>query len=145
MAATGARNLLGATHSARRARRNKVFRIMNHRIIASSAVFVLALCACTTTGGPANPIEARWVGQSAGKFFALHSPPVSDASAGANTVYSWRGGYRKIKTQDGRMANVSCSAQITVDRDYVIRNIRITSDRPGARGASYCAELLAGD
>lgn len=118
---------------------------MNRRIIASSAIFAIALCACTTTGGQTDPIKARWAGQSAGKFFARYSPPLSDTPAGSSTLYTWRGGYQKIRTQDGRTINASCSAQITVDQSYTIRNIRITSDRPGASGPSYCEELLTGE
>ncbi|HEV7436541.1 MAG TPA: hypothetical protein VGO22_16995 [Pseudorhizobium sp.] len=117
---------------------------MNLRIIQATATLAVALSACTTTGMPANPIEARWVGQSAGIFFARYSPPLSDTPAGATTLYNWRGGYQRIKLQNGRTANVSCAAQLTVDEDYVIRKIRITADRQGANGPSYCEELLAG-
>lgn len=116
---------------------------MSLRILASTAVFAFALSACTTTTtGPRSPIEARWVGQSAGAFFARYSPPLSDTAEGASTVYNWRGGYNRIKLQNGRTANVSCAGQITVDDNYVIRKIRITADRPGANGPSYCEELL---
>ena len=115
---------------------------MNRRIITSTAIFAILLSACTTTGTPANPIEARWVGQSAGKFFARYSPPLSDTQAGSTTLYNWRGGYKRIKQQNGRSASVSCAAQITVDAAYNIRDIRITADRPGANGPSYCEELL---
>ena len=115
---------------------------MNRRIIASTAVIAIMLSACTTTRAPANPIEARWLGQSAGKFFARYSPPLSDMATGSTTLYNWRGGYQRIKLQNGRTANVSCAAQITVDADYNIRAIRITADRQGATGPSYCQELL---
>ncbi|MGW9231374.1 hypothetical protein ACWGPT_10960 [Pseudorhizobium sp. NPDC055634] len=115
---------------------------MNRRIIASTAVIAIVLSACTTTRAPANPIEARWLGQSAGKFFARYSPPLSDTATGSTTLYNWRGGYQRIKLQNGRTANVSCAAQITVDADYNIRAIRITADRQGATGPSYCQELL---
>lgn len=118
---------------------------MNLRIIATTAILAAVLTACTTTSGPANPIEARWVGQSAGKFFAAYSPPLSDTPAGSDTLYNWRGGYNRIKLQNGRTANVSCAAQLTVDADYTIRKIRITSDRHGARGPSYCEELLTAE
>ncbi|MCJ8517453.1 hypothetical protein ABID21_000216 [Pseudorhizobium tarimense] len=115
---------------------------MSLRTIASTAAFAVLLSACTTTSAPSNPIEARWVGQSAGAFFARYSPPMSDTPAGSTTLYNWRGGYQRIKLQNGRTANVSCAAQITVDEDYVIRKIRITADRQGAKGQSYCEELL---
>jgi hypothetical protein len=115
---------------------------MSRRIVASAALFAIALSACTTTGAPANPIEARWVGQSAGKFFAKYSPPISDTPSGSVTLYNWRGGYKRIKQQNGRTASVSCAAQLTVDANYNIRDIRITADRAGANGPSYCEELL---
>tara|TARA_R110002020_G_scaffold8966_5_gene35952 strand:- start:1146 stop:1502 length:357 start_codon:yes stop_codon:yes gene_type:complete len=118
---------------------------MSLRIIASTAVFAIALSACTTTSAPATPIEARWVGQSAGKYFAAYGPPISDTPVGATTLYNWRGGYNRIKLANGRTANVSCAAQLTVDADYAIRDIRITADRQGATGPSYCEELLTAE
>ncbi|WP_105382062.1 hypothetical protein [Neorhizobium alkalisoli] len=117
---------------------------MSRRVIASTALFALALSACTTAGVASNPIEARWVGRSAGEFFAKYSPPISDSQEGSSTIYNWRGGYNRIKLQNGRSASVSCSAKITVGSDYTIRDLTIVSDRPGANGPSYCAELLAG-
>ncbi len=66
------------------------------------AAFAIALSACTTsTGGSApsftqkSPVETRWVGQSAGIFFAKFGPPLSDTETGSSTVYNWRGGYKK--------------------------------------------------
>lgn len=117
---------------------------MSRRIIASTALFTLTLSACTTTGVASNPIESRWVGHSAGEFFAKFSPPLSDSQDGSSTVYNWRGGYQRIKLQNGRTASVSCTARITVSESYTIRDIMIVSDRPGAGGPSYCTELLAG-
>ncbi len=115
---------------------------MNRRVIASTALFALGLTACTTAGVGASPIEARWVGHSAGEFFAKYSPPLSDSADGSSTVYNWRGGYNRIKLQNGSTASVSCSAKITVSDNYTIRSISIVSDRPGATGPSYCTELL---
>ncbi|MGK6317793.1 hypothetical protein [Neorhizobium sp. DT-125] len=121
---------------------------MSRRVLASPTLFTpallaLALSACTTVGIASNPIEARWVGRSAGEFFAKFSPPLSDSSEGSSTVYNWRGGYNRIKQQNGRTARVSCSAKITVSENYVIRDVAIVSDPPGANGPSYCTELLA--
>ncbi|MDR6815466.1 hypothetical protein J2X76_000620 [Neorhizobium sp. 2083] len=115
---------------------------MSRRAIASTALFALALSACTTVSVASNPIESRWVGHSAGEFFAKFSPPISDTDDGSTTIYNWRGGYKRIKLQDGRTASVSCTAKITVSSSYVIRDITIVSDRPGATGPSYCTELL---
>ncbi|MGE7368463.1 hypothetical protein ACQKKX_05250 [Neorhizobium sp. NPDC001467] len=116
---------------------------MNIRLAALAAVAV-ALSACNTvTPLKADPIKARWVGQSAGKFFAAYSPPYSDSPSGSLTVYNWRGGYQRIKTESGKSTSVSCAATITVSSDYTIRDIRIVADRPGAKGPSYCEELLA--
>ena len=115
---------------------------MYHRAIASIGLFTLALSACTTMDAATNPIQARWVGHSAGEFFAKFSPPISDSQDGSSTIYNWRGGYNRIKLQNGRTVSVSCSAKITVSGDYTIRNITIVSDRSGANGTSYCTELL---
>lgn len=115
---------------------------MNHRLAALAAVAV-ALSACTTAGPlKSDPIKARWVGQSAGKFFAAYSPPISDAPSGSSTIYNWRGGYKRIKTVNGTNSSVSCSATLTVASDYTIRDIHIVADRPGSTGPSYCEELL---
>lgn len=116
---------------------------MSRRLIASTTICLLALTSCTTVSVSADPISKRWVGRSAGEFFAKYSPPLSDVDAGSSTVYNWRGGYKRIKQQNGRSASVSCSAKLTVSDTYQIRDITITSDRPGANGPSYCEELLA--
>lgn len=117
---------------------------MSRRVIASVALFALGLTACTTAGISSSPAASYWVGRSAGEFFAKFSPPISDTTEGSSTVYNWRGGYNRIKLQNGSTASVSCSAKITVSDSYVIRSISIVSDRPGANGPSYCAELLGG-
>ncbi|MCO5731005.1 hypothetical protein [Rhizobium sp. SSA_523] len=117
---------------------------MNYRLIALAATVGL-VSGCTTTGPASNPIETRWIGKSAGSFFARYAPPFSDARNGSETVYNWRGGYNRIKTKDGRSLRVSCAAQITTDADYRIRSIRVVTDRPGATGPSYCEELLTAE
>ena len=110
---------------------------MSRRVIASTALFALALSACTTVSVASNPIESRWVGRSAGEFFAKFSPPISDTDDGSTTIYNWRGGYNRIKQQgSNRSVSVSCTAKITVSSSYVIRDITIVSDRPGANGPS---------
>ncbi|MDP9835631.1 hypothetical protein J2T09_000372 [Neorhizobium huautlense] len=116
---------------------------MNTRLAALAAVAV-ALSACTTASPlQLDPISARWVGQSAGKFFAAYGPQYSDVASGSSTVYNWRGGYKRIKMENGKSASVSCAATLTVSSDYNIRSIRIVADRPGSKGPSYCQELLA--
>lgn len=115
---------------------------MNRRVILSTALFAFALSACSTVSVTSSPIASRWVGHSAGEFFAKYSPPVSDSTSGSTTIYNWRGGYNRIKLQNGNSSRVSCTAKITVSEDYVIRDITIVSDRPGANGPSYCTELL---
>ncbi|MDE1156195.1 MAG: hypothetical protein PW735_10765 [Acidobacteriaceae bacterium] len=119
---------------------------MSRRLIASTTVFALtaALASCTTVSLADNPINKRWVGHSAGEFFAKYNPPLDDTASGSSTIFNWRGGYKRIKLQTGANASVSCSAKITVSDAYVIRDITITADRPGATGPSYCEELLAG-
>lgn len=131
---------------------------MNIRAITMAGL-CLALAACTTTGEAGNDIEARWNGQQAGGFFAKFGPPISDAAEGNNTIYTWRGGYQNRmvpavyeETADGkkgklktpaRRQNVSCSVSLRVSSDYVIRSVRIISDRPGiAPGKTYCEEFL---
>lgn len=129
------------------------------------AGLAIVLSACTTTptstsgGSTTNAVEARWKGQSAGKFFAQFGPPVSDTEEGSTTVYNWRGGYKTERVAakyatgtDGkrgalispaRTLYLSCSVQLTASSDYTIRSIRTVSDRPGVNGPSYCAEFLA--
>ena len=132
------------------------------------AAFAIALSACTTsTGGSTpsftqkSPVETRWVGQSAGVFFAKFGPPQSDTETGSSTVYNWRGGYRKAtiparfeEGKDGkkgrqispaRTASLSCTVQLVVSSNYTITSVRTVSDRPGINGPSYCAEFLAAD
>ncbi len=118
--------------------------IMNTRLIALAAMAGL-VSGCTTTGPASNPIETRWNGKSAGSFFARYAPPYSDSRTGSETVYNWRGGFNRIKTKDGRTMSVSCSAQIVTGEDYRIRSIRVTADRSGAKGPSYCEELLTAE
>jgi hypothetical protein len=122
----------------------------------SAAGLMLALAGCNTIPMPSmassNPVSARWVGQSAGRFFASYGPPISDHDAGGGRVYNWRGGYKTVKisgedAKKGRAAggklHLSCKADITTSSDYVIRSIEILGDMPGTTGSSYCAELLA--
>lgn len=128
-------------------------------ILAGSA---LALTSCTTTSiAPKNPVETRWVGQSAGSFFAKFGPPVSDTAAGSQTLYTWKGGYKNTrvpaqfaKSEDGKRGKqtapaktvyLSCGIQLTTDSDYTIKRVAITRDRPGVAGPSYCAEFLGGE
>lgn len=128
------------------------------------AGLAIALSACTTTTpslSPKNAVETRWVGQSAGVFFAKYGPPLSDVDSGGTTTYNWRGGYKTAKipakfeegkdgkrgrqTSSARTSYLSCTVQITVGSDYKIRSIRTVSDRPGVNGPSYCAEFLGGE
>ncbi|PZM17267.1 hypothetical protein [Rhizobium tubonense] len=127
---------------------------MNFRTI-SAAGLMLALAGCNTISIPSmpasDPVSARWVGQSAGRFFASYGPPISDHDDGGGRVYNWRGGYKTVKVaaddKKGKTAggkvHLSCKADITTSSDYVIRSIHILGDMPGTTGSSYCAELLA--
>ncbi|NRP71305.1 hypothetical protein ILFOPFJJ_02190 [Ensifer psoraleae] len=133
---------------------------MNFRMMTVAGL-VLALAGCTTTSGVAkNAVETRWLGKPAGIFFARFGPPIADVESGDDTVYSWKGGYktRKIpaeyeKTADGKRGKrisaarteyLSCSVQLTVSSDYVIRSIRLVGDRKRANGPSWCEEFLGG-
>lgn len=133
---------------------------MNFRMMTAAGL-LLALAGCTTTTGVArNAVESRWLGQPAGTFFAQFGPPISDVEAGSDTVYSWKGGYktRKVpaeyeKTADGKRGKrisparteyLSCSVQLTVSSDYVIRSIRLVGDRKRPNGPSWCEEFLGG-
>ena len=127
------------------------------------AGLAIALSACTTTPSIAtrNPVETRWVGQSAGVFFAKFGPPLSDVDSGGTTTFTWRGGYKTAKipaqfeegkdgkrgrqTAAARTSYLSCTVQVVVGDDYKIRSVRTISDRPGVNGPSYCAEFLAAE
>ncbi|MDK1488852.1 hypothetical protein QN219_02100 [Sinorhizobium sp. 7-81] len=133
---------------------------MNFRMMTVAGL-VLALAGCTTTSVVArNAVETRWLGKPAGTFFAQFGPPIADVETGDDTVYSWKGGYktRKIpaeyeKAADGKRGKrisaarteyLSCSVQLTVSSDYVIRSIRLVGDRKRANGPSWCEEFLGG-
>lgn len=122
----------------------------------------LALASCTTTSiAPKNPVETRWVGQSAGSFFAQFGPPASDTAQGNQTLYTWKGGYKTTrvaaqyaKGEDGKRGKqiapaktvyLSCGILLTTNEDYTITKVTLTSDRPGVNGPSYCAEFLGGE
>jgi hypothetical protein len=132
---------------------------MNIRM-TSAAALMLALAGCTTIPSipamKADPVADRWVGKSAGGFFAAYGPPISDHDEGGGRVYNWRGGYKTVhvaaRAADGKKGKpaagartlyLSCKADIETDSSYVIRSIHILGDMPGVTGPSYCAELLA--
>ncbi|MBP1882987.1 hypothetical protein [Sinorhizobium mexicanum] len=133
---------------------------MNFRMMTVAGL-ALALAGCTTTSGVArNAVETQWLGKPAGIFFAQFGPPIGDVETGDDTVYSWKGGYktRKIpvqyeKTADGKRGKriaaarteyLSCSVQLTVSSDYVIRAVRLVGDRKRVNGPSWCEEFLGG-
>ncbi|MGV1758376.1 hypothetical protein [Rhizobium sp. P44RR-XXIV] len=128
---------------------------MNIRMTtAAGLLLALAGCSTTTTTTPglsliaSNPVQDRWEGQSAGRFFAAYGPPLTDRDESGNRVYTWRGGYKTITiaTKDGKKGGkryLSCKADIVTNQSYVIRSVRILGDQPGVSGSSYCAELLA--
>jgi hypothetical protein len=133
---------------------------MNFRLMTVAGL-ALALAGCTTTGPARNAVESRWNGQPAGTFFAQFGPPQSDAESGDMTVYSWKGGYKKrtvpaqyAEGKDGKKGKkiasartefLSCSVQLTVSSDYVIRSMHVLGDRKTSTGPSWCDEFLAGD
>jgi hypothetical protein len=126
----------------------------------AAAALAITLAGCTTIPTAADPISSRWVGQSAGKFFAAFGPPQTDADNGGGNVYTWQGGYKTVtipaKYADGtegkrgkqispaRKQYLRCKAVITTSSDYTIRSIKVSGDLPGLNGGpSYCAEFLA--
>ncbi|NLS02675.1 hypothetical protein HGP14_04720 [Rhizobium sp. P32RR-XVIII] len=131
---------------------------MTLRTIAAAGL-AIALAGCTTIPSASDPISARWVGQSAGKFFAAYGPPIADTEDGSATVYTWKGGYKTVrvpaKYEDGengkrgrqvsaaRTLYLRCQAQVTTDSSYTIRSIRTMGDIPGENSKSYCGEFLA--
>ncbi|WP_455272382.1 hypothetical protein [Rhizobium herbae] len=133
---------------------------MNFRLMTVAGL-ALALAGCTTVGPARNAVEARWKGQPAGVFFAAFGPPQSDVSTGDMTVYSWKGGYKKRtipaqyaegengkkgkKIASARTEFLSCSVQLNVSSDYVIRSVQVLGDRKSSSGPSWCDEFLAGD
>lgn len=133
---------------------------MNFRLMTVAGL-ALALAGCTTVGPARNAVEARWKGQPAGVFFAAFGPPQADVSSGDMTVYSWKGGYKKRtipaqfaegengkkgkKIASARTEFLSCSVQLNVSSDYVIRSVQVLGDRKTSSGPSWCDEFLAGD
>ncbi len=133
---------------------------MNFRLMTVAGL-ALALAGCTTVGPARNAVEARWKGQPAGVFFAAFGPPQSDVSSGDMTVYSWKGGYKKRtipaqfaegengkkgkKIASARTEFLSCSVQLNVSSDYVIRSIQVLGNVKKSSGPSWCDEYLASD
>ncbi|MDM9626722.1 hypothetical protein QTL95_12500 [Rhizobium sp. S152] len=125
----------------------------------AAAGLAIALAGCTTIPTAADPISSRWVGQSAGKFFAAYGPPINDVDNGSGVSYTWKGGYKTVRVPakyaegaDGKRGKqispartlyLRCQAEITTSSDYTIRSIRVSGDIPGVNGPSYCAEFLA--
>ena len=132
---------------------------MNFRMMTAAGL-ALALAGCTTVGPARNAVEARWNGQPAGTFFAQFGPPISDVDSGDSTVYSWKGGYKTLripaeyaKGPDGKRGKrisaarteyLSCSVQLTVSSDYVIRSIRVAGDHRQGDGPTWCEQFLGG-
>lgn len=130
---------------------------MNFRMMTVAAM-ALALAGCTTVGPAQNAVETRWNGQPAGVFFARFGPPISDVASGDSTVYTWKGGYKSRKTpaqyettKDGKRGKktasarteyLSCTVQLTVSSDYVIRNVHIIGGGKTSQGPSWCEEFL---
>lgn len=109
---------------------------MNFRI-ALLAGLALAVTGCTTIAPtvPTTALETRWIGQSAGTFFAAYGPPIRDvAGSDGSTLYTWRGGFVSRKT---------CQVELTVNGDYNIRKIRPVVDRKDPKGGpSHCEKFL---
>jgi hypothetical protein len=133
---------------------------MNFRLMTVAGL-ALALAGCTTVGPARNAVEARWKGQPAGVFFAAFGPPQADVASGDMTVYSWKGGYKKRtipaqfaegengkkgkKIASARTEFLSCSVQLNVSSDYVIRSVQVLGDRKSSTGPSWCDEFLASE
>ena len=85
--------------------------------------------------GDNTALEQRWIGQSAGRFFAAYGPPLRDMEAAdGTTLYSWRGGYINRKV---------CQVEIGVNSNYEIRKIRTVVDRKDPKGGpSHCEKFL---
>ena len=125
----------------------------------AAAGLAIALAGCTTVQTSADPISSRWVGQSAGKFFAAYGPPINDIENGSGVNYTCKGGYKTVRVPakyaegaDGKRGKqispartqyLRCQAEIATSSDYTIRSIRVAGDIPGQNGPSYCAEFLA--
>lgn len=130
---------------------------MNIRILLTAGMALL-LAGCTTTASlSGDPLSKRWVGTSAGKFFAAYGPPVSDEESGSTTTYVWRGGYKNRHTPaqykgEGKNRRLVarahtdylvCQVKLTVGDDYMIESISTTIDRPGVDGGpTWCQQTL---
>ncbi|MGG7517273.1 hypothetical protein ACQ3G6_05220 [Allorhizobium undicola] len=139
------------------------FRLM----LAAGLALALAGCSTTNTGGSSaisaapSAVETRWVGQSAGAFFAKFGPPVNDEASGSSTVYTWRGGFKNRsvpatydKGEDGKRGKLvkparteylRCEVRVTVSEDYTIRSIKPVFDKRLDNGKTWCEEFLAGN
>jgi hypothetical protein len=109
---------------------------MSHRFaLLAGLALVVTGCTSATPTVPANALETRWIGQSAGTFFAAYGPPIRDISgADGTTLYAWRGGFINRR---------ACQVEIGVNSDYTIRKIRTVVDRKDPKGGpSHCEKVL---
>ena len=100
--------------------------------IAPLAGLMLALAGCTSVAPtvPTTALETRWLGQSAGTFFAVRDIE----GTGGQTLYTWRGGFINRK---------ACQVELTVNGDYKISKIRPVVDRKDPKGGpSHCEKVL---
>lgn len=109
---------------------------MNFRF-ALLAGLALAVTGCTSVAPTVatTPLESRWIGRTAGEFFAAYGPPVNDiAGSDGTTLYTWRGGF---------MNRRACQVELGVNADYKIRKIRPVVDRKDPNGGpSHCEKVL---
>lgn len=105
--------------------------------IATLAALAFAVTGCTTIADPvpASALETRWLGRSAGTFFAAYGPPVRDIQGSdGQTLYTWRGGFINRRT---------CQVELSVGGDYTIRKIRTVVDPKDPKGGpSHCEKVL---
>lgn len=123
----------------------------------------LFLGSCTTEKA-AESMRSQWIGKPADEFFLTNGPPVSQFKlSDGRLLYSWQSGVKRYNlppttstsvqsaagltqvrstTSGGGTASVYCGAQITVETNGIISDIKPSEDTIGEWTLSRCAEIF---
>lgn len=126
-------------------------------------LFAFALAGCTTEQAR-QTMQSEWIGKSSDEFFLTNGPPVSEFKlTDGRRIYTWQSGVKNYnmppmtsttvtgsgaftqvntRTTGGSSVTVSCTAQLTVQPNGIIVDIKPSEDTIGDWTLSRCAELF---
>lgn len=111
-------------------------------------LLTLALTACGTVlhvnGEDAQGlVDQRVLGMSVGDFFDRYGAPRTRAEAPDGTrSFGWESGFANVAAGPQGAEERSCVLQLTSAKNGRITAAKITSDAPGERHLSRCADLF---